>query len=299
MVLRKVAGRRKQVARPTTQFLWDDPNVTPRNPADTTEAEIPRTYLFRGISNLVMRDGFGPDSTWIQFNSGPYLSKHQHLDQNHFVIYHKGYLATESGSDYTDTESPHYLNYYRRTIAHNSMLVYQTGEKFFWAENLWPAANDGGQRMDSSRYWNTVRSREDFDWTRDLWDIGQMEVTDVSNGSYVYARGNATHAYQPSKLERFTEKSHTPLVTTYWLFLIGFEQPIPTSRRFGCCMASEDHHSQQPKREEMLVSGTAYSNASTFTYEDDAGRLRVHSLLPQEREVIARGGSGWGFGRLR
>ena len=70
-----------------------------------------------------MRDGFGPDSTWIQFNSGPYLSKHQHLDQNHFVIYRKGYLATESGADYTDTESPHYLNYYRRTIAHNSMAI--------------------------------------------------------------------------------------------------------------------------------------------------------------------------------
>ena len=83
-----------------------------------------------------MRDSFGPDSTWIQFNSGPYLAKHGHLDQNHFVIYHKGYLATESGADYTDTESPHYLNYYRRTIAHNSMLVFKKDEKFFWAENL-------------------------------------------------------------------------------------------------------------------------------------------------------------------
>ena len=37
-----------------------------------------------------MRDGFGPDSTWIEFNSGPYLAKHDHLDQNHFSIYHKG-----------------------------------------------------------------------------------------------------------------------------------------------------------------------------------------------------------------
>jgi hypothetical protein len=33
------------------------------------------------------------------------------------------------------------------------MLIYQPGERFFWAENLWPGANDGGQRMDSSRYW--------------------------------------------------------------------------------------------------------------------------------------------------
>src|SRR6185503_4540128 len=172
----------KKYRIPITQFLWDDQDVVPRNPADTNDAEISRNYFFRGIGHLIMRDGFGPDSTWIEFNSGPYLAKHDHLDQNHFSIYHKGYLATESGADYTDTESPHYLNYYRRTIAHNSMLVFKPGEKFFWAENLWPAANDGGQRMDSSRYWNTVRSREDFARTRDLWATGQMEVTDYLPG---------------------------------------------------------------------------------------------------------------------
>jgi hypothetical protein len=281
---------------PITQFLWDDPQVTPRNPAESTEAELSRNHFFRGIGHLIMRDGFGPDSTWIEFNSGPYLAKHDHLDQNHFVIYHKGYLATESGADYTDTESPHYLNYYRRTIAHNSMLVYQTGEKFFWAENLWPAANDGGQRMDSSRYWNTVRSRQDFDRTRDLWDTGRMEIVDYVAENYHYARGNATRAYQPSKMERFTrEVAYTPgsnvmivfdrVRTTdpnykkVWL-LHGVGQPIVSGTQKG----RDDKH-----------GGTVYTNASTFTYEDGGGRLRVHSLLPREREVVTRGGSGWEF----
>lgn len=281
---------------PITQFLWDDPNVTPRNPADSTEAEIPRDYFFRGIGHLIMRDGFGPDSTWIEFNSGPYLAKHDHLDQNHFVIYHKGYLATESGADYTDTESPHYLNYYRRTIAHNSMLVFQQAEKFFWAENLWPAANDGGQRMDSSRYWNTVRSREDFERTRDLWDTGRMEVTDYVPGVYQYARGDATHAYQPAKMERFTrEVTYTPgnnvmvvfdrVRTTnpnykkVWL-LHGVAEPVVQSIQKGRGVGH---------------GGTGYANASTFTYEDGGGRLRVHSLLPREREVVIRGGPNWEF----
>jgi Heparinase II/III-like protein len=279
-----------------TQFLWDDPNVTPRNPADSTSAEIPRSYFFRGISSLVMRDGFGPDSTWIQFNSGPYLGKHQHLDQNHFVIYHKGYLATESGADYTDTESPHYLNYYRRTIAHNSMLVYQTGEKFFWAENLWPAANDGGQRMDSSRYWNTVRSREDFERTRDLWATGHMEVADNTNGAYVYARGNATNAYQPSKMERFTrEIAYTPGNNV----LVVFDRVRTTDPNFKKVWLL--HGVGKPtvvaadKEKDVGHGGTEYANASTFTYEDGGGRLRVHSLLPREHELITRGGPGWEF----
>jgi hypothetical protein len=41
--------------------------------------------------------------------------------------------------------------------------------------------------------------------------------------------------------------------------------------------------------------GTSYANASTFTYEDGNGRLRVHTLLPRERDLITRGGSDWEF----
>jgi len=281
---------------PITQFLWDDPDVSPRNPADSTEAEIPRSHFFRGIGHLIMRDGFGPDSTWIQFNSGPYLAKHDHLDQNHFVIYHKGYLATESGADYTDTESPHYLNYYRRTIAHNSMLVYQPGEKFFWAENLWPAANDGGQRMDSSRYWNTVRSREDFERTRDLWATGNMEVRDYQPGVYNYAKGNATHAYQPSKMERFTrEVAYTPDNNV----LVVFDRVRTTNPDYRKVWllhgVGEPSVESAQKAQDIGNGGKDYADASTFTYLDGLGRLRVHSLLPRERHVIVRGGPNWEF----
>jgi heparin/heparan-sulfate lyase len=281
---------------PIAQFLWDDPDVAPRSPAETNDAEISRHYLFRGIGHLIMRDGFGPDSTWIEFNSGPYLAKHDHLDQNHFFIYHKGYLATESGADYTDTESPHYLNYYRRTIAHNSMLVYKPGEKFFWAENLWPAANDGGQRMDSSRYWNTVRSREDFERTRDLWDTGHMEVTDYQAGVYHYARGNATRAYQPSKMEQFTrEVAYTPGNNVLVVF-DRVRSADPNYKKVWLLHGvGEPRVMAGEKGKDIGHGGTAYANAAVFTYEDGQGRLRVHSLLPREREVIKRGGSGWEF----
>jgi len=41
--------------------------------------------------------------------------------------------------------------------------------------------------------------------------------------------------------------------------------------------------------------GMAYPNATVFTFEDGQGRLRVHSLLPREREVVKRGGIGFEF----
>ena len=191
---------------PVLQFLWDDPEVTPQNPALSSANDLPRQRYFPGVGHLVMRDGWKPDSTWIEFDCGPYFAKHQHLDQNQLTIYHNGYLAIDSGADYTESESPHYLNYYRRTVAHNSMLVYDSAEKFFWSSDVLAAANDGGQRMNSSRYWNTIRSVEDWNSTRDIWDLGCMRTIDHVPGQYHYALGDATKAYIDGKVSGFTRE---------------------------------------------------------------------------------------------
>lgn len=278
------------------KFLWDDPQVTPRDPALASEVELPRRHFFKGVGDLVMRNGWGPDSTWIEFTSGPYLAKHQHLDQNAFTIFHRGYLAIDSAADYTETESPNYLNYYRRTIAHNTMLVYKPGEPFFWAENLWPAANDGGQRMDSARYWNTIRSVSDWEQTRDLWDLARMQTTDYAPNEFQYAKGDATHAYSSSKLDLFTrELLYLPRIDS----LIIFDQVRSTDPSYKKVWLL--HGVNEPSVEsvepgkEIGHGGTLYPNASTFTFEDGDGQLLVHPLLPQEREVVKRGGPGWEF----
>ena len=282
-------------ANPVLEFLWRHRAVVPRDPATTTEAELPRHRLFRGIGHLVLRDGWGPDSTWIQLACGPYFAKHDHLDAAHLVVHRKGYLAIDAGADYTDTESPHYLNHYRRTVAHNSMLVYQPGETFFWGENRWDAANDGGQRMDSSRFWNSVRSLEDWRRTRDLWDRCRLSPV-AAEPSYRYARADATRAYQASKLERFIReivhlrdsnvlvvldrvRAKEPSHRKAWL-LHGVSEPTVVAPAAGAGVGN---------------GGTGYRNASLVTFEDGEGRLRVHSLLPRERDVVVRGGPGFEF----
>jgi hypothetical protein len=281
---------------PVLEFLWTDATVPPRDPAATTAAELPRERFFPGLGHVVLRDGWGPDSTWIAFSSGPYFAKHDHLDTNQFAIYHKGHLALDAGADYTDTESPHYLNHYRRTVAHNTMLVYKPGETFFWGENLWPAANDGGQRMDSSRFWNSVRSLEDWRRTRDLWDRGRIEAFDPVPGRYIYVRGDGTRAYHPSKVERFL-RDLAWLPKARVLFVLDRVRSADPSFRKTWLL----HGVSQPKVEgvgparDVGQGGTSYSDPSVFTFEDGQGRLRVHSVLPEAREVIARGGPGWEF----
>ena len=194
-LLRKSGFFVKDWVLPVLEFLWDDPEVVPRDPALSSESDLPRQRYFPGVGHLVMRDGWKPDSTWIEFDCGPYFAKHQHLDQNQLTIYHNGYLAIDSGADYTESESPHYLNYYRRTVAHNSVLVYDPSEKFFWSvgcsrrRKRWRPANGFFALLE---YDPQHRGLEN---TRDLWNLGCMRVIDHVPGQYHYALGDATNAY--------------------------------------------------------------------------------------------------------
>lgn len=293
-LLRKSGFFANQWVLPVLEFLWDDPEVVPRDPSLASEDELPRQRYFPGVGHLVVRDGWKPQSTWIEFDCGPYFAKHQHLDQNQITIYHNGYLAIDSGADYTDTESPHYLNYYRRTIAHNSVLVYDPAEEFFWSDNLVPAANDGGQRMNSSRYWNTVRNCEDWRRTRDLWDLGSMRVLDSLPGLYHYAMGDASNAYSAKKLRRFTrEIVYVPAQD----LLFVFDRVVATHPSFKKAWLL---HGVNPPSVDRDAGGETpetrdFRNASTFRFREGSGELLVHCLLPRERVVTRRGGPGADF----
>jgi hypothetical protein len=176
------------------------------------------------------------------------------------------------------------------------MLVYEPGETFFWGEDLWRAANDGGQRMDSSRYWNTIRSVDDWQRTRDLWDVARVEAASFHDGDYQYVRGNATNAYAASKLSLFTRqllylpsrgvlavfdrvRTPRPDLKKVWL-LHGVSRPRVESPQAG---------------NDVGHGGTSYGAATTIAWEDGEGSLRVHPLLPRARDVTIRGGDGWEF----
>ncbi len=278
---------------PVLEFLWDDPEVMPRDPAQSSENELSRQYFFPGVGHLVMRNGWTPNSTWIEFDCGPYFAKHQHLDRNQITIYHRGYLAIDSGADYTDTESPHYLNYYRRTVAHNSVLIYDPAEKFFWSDNLLPAVNDGGQRMNSSRYWNTIRARADWNRTRDLWDLGLIRGRDHVPGQYHYAMGDATKAYAPEKLRCFTrELVYVPDHNVLFIF----DRVVSTNPSFRKAWLLHGVNEPSVDQDERGVSGTQdFPQGRTIRFSEGSGELLVHALLPKRRLITRRGGSGHEF----
>ncbi len=118
-LLRKSGFFAKQWVLPVLEFLWDDPEVTPPRPRPCRRKRVAASTLFsrRWASRHAGRLEIGINLDRVRLRT--LLAKHQHLDQNQITIYHRGYLAIDSGADYTDTESPHYLNYYRRTVAAN------------------------------------------------------------------------------------------------------------------------------------------------------------------------------------
>jgi len=298
---------------PVLDFLWNDPEVLPRNPALSKPVELPHSRYFPGVDQVVIRSSWEKTATHIEFDCGPYMAKHQHLDRGHFTIYRRGYLAIDSGADYTESESPHYINYYRRTVAHNTMLIFDPMEHFFWSENLLEAANDGGQRMDSSRFWNTLRGQADWEKTRDLWDVGQIRFVDSVDGNgknaYQYAVGDATRAYSPHKLRLFLRQLlYFPAMDV----LMVFDRVVSTDPSFRKTWLL--HAVNTP-----WVAGTAapssngeeiFANASQFRLQEGEGEMLVHTLLPKNHITSRRGGAGnefwtpgdtnggaWGSGR--
>ncbi len=121
-------------------------------------------------------------------------------------------------------------------------------------------------------------------------------MTDYVPNEFQYARGDATHAYSSSKLDRFTRellyiphsdvlivfdhvRSKDPSYKKVWL-LHGVNEPTVEATDRG---------------HDVGHGGTSYSSAANFTFEDGSGRLLVHTLLPREREIVKRGGPGWEF----
>ena len=75
-----------------------------------------------------------------QFNVG----NHQHQDVGSFQLYYNGMLAMDSGS-YDGYDTLHDFNYHKRSIAHNTVTVFDPAEKFLYYSTEY--SNDGGQRF--------------------------------------------------------------------------------------------------------------------------------------------------------
>jgi len=278
-------------------LLWYDPERPEKAPDD-----LPLSRIFRGDGLVIARSGWEWDSaggrapvTWASFRCGDYFGDHAHFDNGHFDIYYRGELALDSGR-YDDDwglqtredvrERSQFFNYYRRTIAHNTILVYDPDEKF--EINI---VNDGGQIDMLCK--NGVRNvPEDYeqgtfpsdngvgtcDWATNpgRWETGDMLAYRATD-DFTYACGDSTKSYSEGKLERFVRQF---LFIQPDLFIV-FDRVVSTRPEFKKTWLL--HSVGEPR---MTGEGGA------FEIINGDGRLVVLPLLPEKREVSLVGGPG-------
>jgi len=245
--------------------------IVPQNPHT-----LPRSKHFQHMGVVIARD-WG-DGTVAALKCSPiYLHNHCHRDQNQLTIYHKSDQAIDSGC-YDGYETPHWYNYYIRTIAHNTIVVHDPNEQMVSRGKTY--ANDGGQRFINDPGW-TPRTLDHL--TDHAFRDGAMAAYREGDG-WTYACGDATNCYSPKKLTRFLR---------HVVFILDWPHPRAVSllvlddvevARDGLTPRWLLHMVNQP-----TVSGNA------IAVKNGAGRLTAHILAPQHPRIDTIGGPGQEF----
>ena len=238
-----------------------------------------------------------------------FVGNHQHLDGGSFQIDYKGPLAIDSGSYQGSSggyNSPHCKNYFKRTIAHNSLLIYDPDEKFAcWnyggGDKTEFATNDGGQRMPGDR-WDTCRSFKDL--LSEDYTVGQTLAhgfgPDIQEPEWSYLKGDIAKAYS-SKVKD---------VRRSFAFLnLGLEEHPAAMVIYDHVVSSDPsfrkyfllHSIEEPALYPAKGKKTLPSFRIARTRDGDTGQMLCSVLLPQAQNLSMEkvGGKGkefWVFG---
>jgi len=180
-------------------FLWVE---DPEGPLDITT--FPLAHLASGAGKIYARGDWGEDATKLRFECGPYYSNHQHFEAGNFEIFRRDLLATESGV--YDWYSNHSVNWYIRTIAHNSMLIYMPGEEWGQMRDVGEYKNtylnDGGQE---SKYHAADNDLPEWLANEEKYQSGKLRSY-LNQNEFMYAMCDGTKAYNPKKLKNWTRE---------------------------------------------------------------------------------------------
>ena len=282
------------------ELLWRDFDLEPKSPDD-----LPLTrYSGTPFGWMIARTGWDKDCVIAEMKVNEnFVGNHQHLDAGSFQIYYKGPLAIDSGAYQGSSggyNSPHCKNYFKRTVAHNSLLIYDPQEKFAcWnyggGDKTEFAANDGGQRMPGDR-WDTCRSFESL--LSDDYTVGKVQAysfgPDLDVPEYSYLKGDVTSAYSDKVKD----------VRRSFVFLNLKDSTVPASLVIYDHVVSSDPGFRKfwllHSIEEPSVDGTEFTVARTM--DGDSGMLKKMGPWFPEKDnvsITAVGGPGkefWVFG---
>ena len=256
-------------------FLWRDTSV---HVGDLENFKL--SHFSPAAGYIYARSSWGDDATHFYFKCGDRFTAHQHLDNAHFLISKYDELAGDGGQYYY-FGGDHDVNYLARTIAHNSILVYDP-------EETWPdirahvaqfggeISNDGGQHHNWPHHNGAVADAQEWLAHRELYDIADMLAFE-DRGTYLYVAGDCSRAYAPKKLENFTRQ-------------IVYLRP-------GTFVIFDRVKSTKPEyRKTWLLQAAKVPSRSgdwLVVTNDSGGRLFDQSLLPLKARIKLNSGDSF------
>jgi len=247
-------------------FLLTDLDESPEGFAPE---DLPSARHFENMGQVFMRSGTGPRDTYCLFTCGGILSQHRHFDALNFVIYHRGFLALDSGTRYKEFDNgQHLANYFAQTVAHNCVVIHQPGEPpaRYWGGTV--EGNHGGQHRQLGSVLKAFQTARDF----------------------VYAASDATACYQHGTVQREGEEplpEKCSLATRQIVFLLPSHFVI-----------LDRVTTTKPEYRKDWLIHTAHRPAiadRTIRADHGEGRMFCRTLLPAEATLTAVGGPGKEF----
>jgi len=275
------------------EFLWRDPALAPKPPADLP----PARYFGPPFGWMVARTGWDDGAAIAEMKINVYnFCNHQHLDAGAFQVYYRGALAIDSGL-YSGSSgqygSPHCTNYYWRTAAHNCLLIHDPAEVFSRRSEY---GNDGGQRLPNGR--SEPRTLDVLLEPKNGYRTGEVLARgfgpDARTPDYTLLEGDITAAYSGKAKEVRRSFVFLNLRSPQApAALVVFDRVVssdPSFRKFWLL-----HTLEEPR----LDGPTAVVDR---TEHGERGRLVLSALLPDAEDLSLEkvGGPGkeyWVFGR--
>lgn len=270
------------------EILFADLDV-PASPVD----ELPLTRYFGfPYGTMIARTGWDMDvpegrasDVVAEMKIGNYqFGNHQHLDMGSFQLYYKGALAIDSGmyqGKHGAYGSEHDNHYYKRTIAHNAMLVYDPAERFYagWA-------NDGGQsKLPEVENLTELLSKQYY--TGQV--INHQFGPDPIAPDFSYIKGDLTAAYT-DKVKQFKRS---------FLFLNLKDSSHPAAMVVYDKVVSSDPNFKKYWLLHSMEEPSVAGNTTTIRRSEDgySGKLVNETLLPQANNTVIEkiGGPGREF----
>lgn len=282
---------------PVEFILFNDPEV-PTKP----HSELPLSMYFPSpkgamIARTGWDEGFDSPAVVCEMKINEYWTgNHQHLDAGAFQIYYKAPLAIDTGyyqsavynsngginfaqgnNGNTGYGSYHDYGYTKRTIAHNTFIVYDENEDF---GSFSKYSNDGGQRLPNQG--KEAGSLDVFLNPENRYRIGKVLAhefgEDLYAPNYTYLKGDLSEAYNEkiSDFERsfmflnLKNKAHPAA-------LIVFDRMVTSRPDF---------------KKQWLCHGinppTVEGSRSTFSVTEDEynGKMVVDTLLPKSDDLL-------------